>query len=71
VSSAITNWFQSTLRGWLLAFGIAFRWIVEVCVLLSALLEPLAVGGLLLPVGQKIIFAYGKFNNLRFMAFFC
>lgn len=53
-----TNIFQLTLRGWLLAFGIAFQWIVEVSMLLTALLGPLAVGGSLLPVGQKAIFAW-------------
>jgi hypothetical protein len=46
------------VRGWLLAFGIAFQWIVEVSMLLTGLLGPLAVGGTLLPVGQKAIFAW-------------
>lgn len=53
-----TNIFQLTVRGWLLALAIAFQWIVEVCMLLTALLGPLAVGGSLLPVGQKAIFAW-------------
>lgn len=53
-----TNIFQLTVRGWLLALAIAFQWIVEVCLLLTALLGPLAVGGSLLPVGNKAIFAW-------------
>ncbi|NJL63072.1 MAG: hypothetical protein HC903_16120 [Methylacidiphilales bacterium] len=53
-----TNIFQLALRGWLFALAIAFQWIIEVCMLLTALLGPLAVGGSLLPVGQKAIFAW-------------
>lgn len=53
-----TNIFQLTVRGWLLGLAIAFQWIIEVCMLLTALLGPLAVGGSLLPVGQKAIFAW-------------
>ncbi len=53
-----TNVFQMAVRGWLIAFGIAFQWIVEISLLLTALLGPLAVGGSLLPVGQKAIFAW-------------
>lgn len=53
-----TNIFQLAVRGWLLALAAAFQWIVEICLLLTALLGPLAVGGSLLPVGQKAIFAW-------------
>ena len=53
-----TNIFQLTVRGWLLALAIAFQWIIEVCMLLTALLGPLAVGGSLLPLGNKAIFAW-------------
>jgi hypothetical protein len=53
-----TNIFQLAVRGWLFALAIAFQWIIEVCMLLTALLGPLAVGGSLLPVGQKAIFAW-------------
>jgi hypothetical protein len=53
-----TNIFQLTVRGWLFALAIAFQWIIEVCMLLTALLGPLAVGGSLLPVGAKAIFAW-------------
>ncbi len=53
-----TNIFQLAVRGWLFALAIAFQWIIEVCMLLTALLGPLAVGGSLLPVGSKAIFAW-------------
>jgi hypothetical protein len=53
-----TNVFQLAVRGWLIAFSIAFQWMVEISMLLTALLGPLAVGGSLLPVGQKAIFAW-------------
>jgi hypothetical protein len=53
-----TNLFTMAARGWLMAFGIAFQWIIEVSMLLTGLLAPLAVGGSLLPVGQKAIFAW-------------
>ncbi len=53
-----TNIFQLSVRGWLIAFGIAFQWIVEISMLLTGLLGPLAVGGSLLPVGQKAILAW-------------
>jgi hypothetical protein len=53
-----TNIFQLAVRGWLIAFGIAFQWIVEISLLLTGLLGPLAVGGSLLPIGQKSIFAW-------------
>ena len=53
-----TNIFQLAVRGWLLAFGVAFQWMVEISMLLTGLLGPLAVGGSLLPVGSKAIFAW-------------
>ena len=53
-----TNLLTMAARGWLMAFGIAFQWVVEVSLLLTALLAPLAVGGSLLPIGQKAIFAW-------------
>ncbi|MEG3858840.1 hypothetical protein [Microcoleus sp. herbarium12] len=46
------------VKGLLLAFGMAFQWIVEISMLLTGLLGPLAMGGSLLPVGQKAIFAW-------------
>lgn len=53
-----TNVFQLAVRGWLIAFGIAFQWLIEISLLLTALFGPLAIGGSLLPVGQKAIFAW-------------
>lgn len=53
-----TNIFQLAVRGWLIAFGVAFQWLIEISLLLTALFGPLAVGGSLLPVGQKAIFAW-------------
>jgi hypothetical protein len=53
-----TNLLTMAARGWLIAFGIAFQWVVEVSMLLTGLLAPLAVGGSLLPIGQKAIFAW-------------
>ena len=53
-----TNLLTMAAWGWLMAFGIAFQWVVEVSMLLTGLLAPLAVGGSLLPIGQKAIFAW-------------
>lgn len=58
IQEGISNVFAVAVKGWLIAFGIAFQWIVEVSLLLTALLGPLAVGGSLLPVGQRAIFAW-------------
>ncbi len=58
IVEAIQNTLQTSIKGWLIAFSIAFQWIVEISFLLTALLGPLAVGGSLLPVGQKAIFAW-------------
>ncbi|MGD2184387.1 hypothetical protein [Lusitaniella coriacea] len=52
------NPLQTAVRGWLIAFGVAFQWVVEISLLLTGLLGPLAVGGSLLPVGQKAIYAW-------------
>lgn len=58
IQAGISNTLALAVKGWLIAFGIAFQWIVEISLLLTALLGPLAVGGFLLPVGQKAIFAW-------------
>lgn len=54
----VASMFRLSVRGWLIAFSIAFQWMIEICMLLTGLLGPLAVGGSLLPVGQKAIFAW-------------
>jgi hypothetical protein len=46
------------VKFFLLTVGNAFQVIVEIALLLTGLLGPLAVGGTLLPVGQKAIFAW-------------
>ncbi|MFB2771901.1 hypothetical protein ACE1AT_21825 [Pelatocladus sp. BLCC-F211] len=53
-----TNIFQLFIRGFLFTVGLGFQWIVEMSLLLTALMGPLAVGGSLLPVGKKSIFAW-------------
>lgn len=58
ISEGISTVFAAAVKGWLIAFGIAFQWIVEISLLLTGLLGPLAVGGSLLPIGQKSIFAW-------------
>ena len=55
---AISSTFQLAVRGWLIAFGVAFQWVTEVSLLLTGLLGPLAVGASLLPVGTKSIYAW-------------
>lgn len=49
---------QTSLRGWLIFLSIAFQWVIEISLLLTALLGPMAVGGSLLPVGGKAIYAW-------------
>ncbi|MGB7440637.1 MAG: hypothetical protein WA919_06185 [Coleofasciculaceae cyanobacterium] len=58
VTKAISSTLGLALRGWLMAFGIAFQWVTEVSLLLTGLLGPLAVGASLLPVGAKPIYAW-------------
>ena len=53
-----TNPLQLAIINWFIALGITFQWIVEISLLLIGLLGPLAVGGSLLPVGSKAIFAW-------------
>ena len=50
--------FQTVTRGILMALHIAFQWLIEASMLLTATLGPLAVGGSLLPVGAKPLFAW-------------
>lgn len=49
---------QTVARGFLIAVQIAFQQLLEVSLLLTALLGPLAVGLTLLPVGAKAIYAW-------------
>ena len=54
----IGSGFQTVTRGILMALHIAFQWLIEASMLLTATLGPLAVGGSLLPVGAKPLFAW-------------
>lgn len=50
---------QTAIRGWLIALSVAFQWGVEISLLLTGLLGPVAVGGTLLPTaGTKPLFAW-------------
>jgi hypothetical protein len=46
------------LRGWLFALGYAFQLTVEIVLLLTGLLAPLAVGGTLFPIGTKALLTW-------------
>ena len=56
--SLVGSSFQTVTRGILMALYIAFQWLIEASTLLTATLGPLAVGGSLLPVGSKPLFAW-------------
>ncbi|MBE9128021.1 MULTISPECIES: hypothetical protein [unclassified Coleofasciculus] len=56
--SAIASTIQLALRGWLIAFGIAFQWVVEISLLLTGLIGPVAVGLSLMPVKSKAIYGW-------------
>lgn len=49
---------QLVFRGVLFAIAAAFQWIIEISLLVTALLGPLAVGGSLLPIGKRPIIAW-------------
>jgi hypothetical protein len=59
VESLVQNTIMLAIRGWLMAIGAGFQWCIEISLLLTSLLGPIAVGLTLLPVGQKAIFAWG------------
>lgn len=54
LGAIIASELETIVIGWMLACSIAFQWIVEVTWVLTGLLGPLAVGGTLLPVAQKV-----------------
>ncbi|MEQ8469127.1 hypothetical protein [Coleofasciculus sp. E1-EBD-02] len=56
--SAIASTIQLAIRGWIIAFGIAFQWTVEISLLLTGLIGPVAVGLSLLPVQAKAIYSW-------------
>ena len=49
---------QLVMRGVLFGIAAAFQWVVEICLLVTGLLGPLAVGGSLLPIGKRPIIAW-------------
>jgi hypothetical protein len=57
--SLVSNALVFLVRGWLMAIGFAFQWTIEISLILTSLLGPIAVGLTLLPVGGKAIFAWG------------
>jgi hypothetical protein len=58
IDSLVQNTIMLAIRGWLMAIGAGFQWCIEISLLLTSLLGPIAVGLTLLPVGQKAIFAW-------------
>lgn len=62
VGNEITGAIGSMVTGFvaviLLGLGNAYQWGIEFAMLITALLGPMAVGGSLLPFGQKSIFAW-------------
>ncbi len=49
---------QIVMRGVLFGIAAAFQWVIEISLLVTGLLGPLAVGGSLLPIGKKPIIAW-------------
>lgn len=55
----VSNALVLLVRGWLMSIGFAFQWTIEISLILTSLLGPIAVALTLLPVGGKAIFAWG------------
>lgn len=49
---------QLIIQGWLIAFGMAFQWFIEISMLLTALIGPISVGMTLFPAGSRTIFLW-------------
>ncbi|PSF33442.1 NAD/NADP transhydrogenase subunit beta [Aphanothece hegewaldii CCALA 016] len=58
VGMALTSNIETVMIGFLLGFGVAVQWLVEVTWVLMGMAAPLSVGGTLLPVSQKSLFAW-------------
>ncbi len=56
--SGVGSAIETALVGFLFALGVAVQWLVEICWILTAFAGPIAVGGTLLPVKQKSLFAW-------------
>ena len=58
IANAVGDAFQRGLEIMLFGVGIAFQWLVEITLLLTALISPLAVAGSLLPLQQRPLFTW-------------
>ncbi len=58
IANAVGDSFQRLLEIMLFGVGIAFQWLVEITLLLTALISPLAVAGSLLPLQQRPLFTW-------------
>ena len=58
ILSGFGSMIETALVGFLFALGVAVQWLVEICWILTAFAGPIAVGGTLLPVKQKSLFAW-------------
>lgn len=58
ILSGFSSMIETALVGFLFALGVAVQWLVEICWILTAFAGPIAVGGTLLPVKQKSLFAW-------------
>ncbi len=56
--SGIGSAIETAMVGLLLALAVAIQWLVEISWILTAFAGPIAVGGTLLPVKQKSLFAW-------------
>ena len=56
--SGVGSAIETALVGLLFALGVAVQWLVEISWILTAFAGPIAVGGTLLPVKQKSLFAW-------------
>lgn len=58
VGQAISSTIERLVIAFMLALSVAFQWLLEVTLILTGLLGPLAVGLSLLPVTQKAIYTW-------------
>ena len=49
---------QTVMRIFFFSIGYAYQWVIEISLLMTALLGPLAVGGSLLPIGTRAIISW-------------
>lgn len=56
--TGISSFIERLIISFMLALSVAFQWLIEITLILTALLGPLAVGMSLLPVTQKAIYTW-------------